>query len=401
MLEIKGANVKPFRLGLLINPLAGLGGSVGLKGSDGVAEEALAKGAQPKAHLRMQQALAVLLPYQHRIQVITASGSMGEDLARKMGFDTHVVYQYHANVAHLNEPSVSESMAQASVSTTPQDTCNSLQALMSETLDLLLFAGGDGTARDVYSVVDDAIPVLGVPAGVKIHSGVYGITPKASGLVVKMLLDGELVSLMSADVMDIDESAFRQGTVKAKRFGEMRVPAEPRYVQAVKMGGKEVDELVLADIAADVIESMEDEIFIMGSGSTVAAIMDDLYLDNTLLGVDVIQDKQLIASDVTAQQLLDITQDKPTKLVITLIGGQGHVLGRGNQQLSPALIKQLGKDNILIVATKTKLKALDGRPLIVDSGDPELDKALTGYYKVITGYHDYVMYQVANPDLVE
>ena len=120
-----------------------------------------------------------------------------------------------------------------------------------------------------------------------------------------------------------------------------------------------------------------------------------------MLGVDVIQDKQLIASDVTAQQLLDITQDKPTKLVITLIGGQGHVLGRGNQQLSPALIKQLGKDNILIVATKTKLKALDGRPLIVDSGDPELDKALTGYYKVITGYHDYVMYQVANPDLVE
>ncbi|GAA0785884.1 MULTISPECIES: ATP-NAD kinase family protein [Pseudomonadati] len=397
--------MKPFRLGLLINPLAGLGGSVGLKGSDGVAEEALAKGAEPKAHLRMQQALEVVLPYRNRIQVITASGCMGEDLARKMGFDTHVVYQHHSNVDYANESSatqsISKSMDQASVSTTHQDTCNAVEALMNETLDLLLFAGGDGTARDVYSVVDDATVVLGVPAGVKIHSGVYGITPKASGLVVKMLLDGELVSLMSADVMDIDETAFRQGTVKAKRFGEMLVPAEPRYVQAVKMGGKEVDELVLADIAADVIESMEDEIYIMGSGSTVAAIMDDLYLANTLLGVDVIQDKQLIASDVTAQQLLDITQDKPTKLVITLIGGQGHVLGRGNQQLSPALIKQLGKDNILIVATKTKLKALDGRPLIVDSGDPELDKALTGYYKVITGYHDYVMYQVANPDLVE
>jgi predicted polyphosphate/ATP-dependent NAD kinase len=398
----EGADVKPFRLGLLINPLAGLGGSVGLKGSDGVAEEALAKGAEPKAHLRMQQALELVSAYKDRIQIVTSSGCMGEDIAVKMGFNTQVV---HHCIGNQNQPGADLSelnkSTQRVLNTTQQDTRDAVKALLDQSLDILLFAGGDGTARDVYSIVDDAIPVLGVPAGVKIHSGVYGITPKASGLVLKMLLDGELVSLMTADVMDIDETAFRQGTVKAKRFGEMLVPAEPRYVQAVKMGGKETDELVLADIAADVIESMDDEIFIMGSGSTVAAIMDDLYLDNTLLGVDVIQDKQLIATDVTAQELLQITSGKPTKLVITLIGGQGHVLGRGNQQLSPALIKQLGKDNILIVATKTKLKALEGRPLIVDSGDPELDVALTGYYKVITGYHDYVMYQVANPDLVE
>ena len=171
------------------------------------------------------------------------------------------------------------------------------------------------------------------------------------------------------------------------------------------MGGKEVDELVLADIAADIIESMDDELYIMGSGSTVAAVMEDLGLANTLLGVDVIQHKQIVAQDVTAQQLLTFITDKKTypsvKLVITLIGGQGHILGRGNQQLSPDLIRQIEKDNILILATKTKLKALEGRPLIVDSGDPELDKALTGYYKIVTGYHDYVMYQVANPDLVE
>jgi predicted polyphosphate/ATP-dependent NAD kinase len=207
--------------------------------------------------------------------------------------------------------------------------------------------------------------------------------------------------LMSADVMDIDEVAFREGKVKAKRFGEMQVPAEPRYIQAVKMGGKEVDELVLSDIAADVIESMEDELFIMGSGSTVAAVMEELGLDNTLLGVDLIKDKQLVAKDLNAAQLIELTQGRPTKLVITLIGGQGHVLGRGNQQLSAPLIKALGKDNILILATKTKLKALEGRPLIVDSGDPELDIALTGYYKIVTGYRDYVMYQVANPDLAE
>lgn len=376
-----------FRLGLVINPLAGLGGSVGLKGSDGVAEQALALGAEPKALKRMLQALEVIVPYVEDIEIITASGAMGEDAAKVLGFTTRVVYQTPDQTQAIDTQAV-------------------VRTLLNEPLDLLLFAGGDGTARDVYSVfeqavIDDKLPVLGVPAGVKIHSGVYGITPHAAGMVVKLLLDGELVSLMSADVMDIDEVAFRQGTVRAKRFGELLVPAEPRYVQAVKMGGKEVDELVLADIAADVIQQMEDELYIMGSGSTVAFVMEELGLENTLLGVDLIQDKALVARDLTAKQLLELTQDKPTKLIITLIGGQGHILGRGNQQLSPELIHRLGKDNIIILATKTKLKALEGRPLIVDSGDPQLDRELCGYYKVTTGYHDYVMYQVANPDYLD
>ncbi|MFT5235281.1 MAG: putative polyphosphate/ATP-dependent NAD kinase [Shewanella sp.] len=370
-----------FRLGLIINPLAGLGGSVALKGSDGVAAEAIARGALPKSHLRMQQALEVILPYRDRIEIITASGPMGETLAKEMGFDVRVVH-------HVN------------LETQATDTQAVVKVLLEETLDLVLFAGGDGTARDIYSVAEDNLPVLGVPAGVKIHSGVYGITPHASGTVVKMLLDGELVSLMNADVMDIDEVAFRQGTVKARRYGEMLVPAEPRYIQSVKMGGVEVDELVLLDIAAEVLDTMEDELYIMGSGSTVAAVMDELNLDNTLLGVDLVRDRELVASDLSAAQLLEYTLNQPVKLVITLIGGQGHILGRGNQQLSSELIKRVTKDNIIILATKSKLKALEGRPLIVDSGDPELDRDLCGYYRVITGFHDHVMYQVANPDLV-
>lgn len=379
--------VKRFRLGLIINPLAGLGGSVGLKGSDNVAELAISRGAEAKAGLRMKQALTVIKPFSEQIDIVTASGDMGETLALELGFSVKCVHQISPGGSNNN--------------TSATDTKQTVKALQDESLDLLLFAGGDGTARDIYSVVDDSLPVLGVPAGVKIHSGVYAITPNAAGVVVSMLLQGELVSLMTADVMDIDEEAFRKGTVKAKRFGEMLVPAEPRYIQAVKMGGKEVDELVLADIAADVINQMEDELYIIGSGSTVAAVMEELNLDNTLLGVDVIHEQQIVASDVTANQLLELTQNKPTKLVITLIGGQGHILGRGNQQLSPELIKRIGKDNIIILATKTKLKALEGRPLIVDSGDPELDSALSGYYKITTGYHDYVMYQVANPDLLE
>ncbi|NRD74367.1 ATP-NAD kinase family protein [Shewanella sp. VB17] len=370
-----------FRLGLLINPLAGLGGSVALKGSDGVADEAIAKGAQPKSHLRMKQALEVIRPYRHEIEIMTASGLMGESLALEMGFDVRVVH-------HVNQE------------TGAVDTQAVVKKLLDETLDLLLFAGGDGTARDIYHVAGDTLPVLGVPAGVKIHSGVYGITPHAAGTVVKMLLEGELVSLMNADVMDIDEVAFRQGTVKARRYGEMQVPAEPRFIQSVKMGGVEVDELVLLDIAAEVLDNMDDELYIMGSGTTVAAVMDELQLDNTLLGVDLVQNRELIAADLSAQQLLEQTLDQSVKLVITLIGGQGHILGRGNQQLSSELIKRVGKDNIIILATKTKLKALEGRPLIVDSGDPELDRDLCGYYRVITGFHDHVMYQVANPDLM-
>ncbi|QSX35434.1 ATP-NAD kinase family protein [Shewanella avicenniae] len=377
------SETQKFRLGLIINPFAGLGGSVALKGSDGVAAEALARGAEPKAPSRASQALQALQHYADKLVVYTAAGELGERVAVELGFDTRVLYAADTEFS------------------TAEDTQAAVRAFAEQTLDLLVFVGGDGTARDVFSVVAETQPVLGVPAGVKIHSGVYAITPHAAGKVLDMLLKGELVRLMQADVMDIDEAAFRGGTVKARRFGEMLVPAEPRYIQAVKMGGREVDELVLADIAADVIDTMEDELYIIGSGSTVAAIMDELGLANTLLGVDLVEDRKLIGRDLTSSELLEATSGKPAKLVITLIGGQGHILGRGNQQLSPALIRQLGKDNIIIVATKTKLKALEGRPLIVDSGDPELDAEMSGYYRIVTGYRDYVMYRVANPDLAE
>lgn len=371
-----------FKLGLIINPVAGLGGSVALKGSDGAdtAAKALSLGATPLSNQRTALALTQLLPYQDKIQILTASGEMGERTAKALGFATEVVYQ---------TPEV----------TTPEDTEQLAKQLKLLDVDLILFAGGDGTARNICAAVEDSIAVLGVPAGCKIHSGVYAITPKAAGRVVEMLVTGELVTLSDADVMDIDENAFREGTVKAKRYGEMQVPCELRYVQSVKNGGKESDELVLSDIAAWVISQMEsDEQYIMGSGSTVAAIMEELGLDNTLLGVDLIQDQQLIGQDMTASQLLEAVEQAPTKLVITLIGGQGHIFGRGNQQLSPALIRKLGKDNIIVVATKTKLKALNGRPLIADTGDQELDELLSGYIKVITGYNDYVMYAVGHAE---
>ncbi|AEY01920.1 hypothetical protein GU3_10820 [Oceanimonas sp. GK1] len=371
-----------FRIGLIINPLAGLGGSVALKGSDGLAAEALARGAEPRARQRSGLALAELSALKDRFCIYTVAGDMGESLCRELGLPFEVCHQ-------PGQP------------TTAADTQAAVASLVAQGIDLLLFAGGDGTARDICAVAPEQLCVLGIPAGVKIHSGVYGVTPAGTGRLLAKLVRGEPVSLVAADVMDIDESAFREGRVRARRYGEMLIPGELSYVQAVKVAGKESAELVLTDIADEVIERMEEEddcYFIMGSGSTVAAVMERLGLDNTLLGVDLVYQKQLIASDLDAQGLYEYIRDKNCKLVITLIGGQGHVFGRGNQQLSPAVIRAVGRDNIWLLATKSKLSSLNGRPLRVDTNDPALDRELGGLMRVITGYHDEVLVRVANPE---
>lgn len=374
---------RPFKLGVLINPYAGIGGALALKGSDGaeIRNKALSMGAEKKALDKTRSALEHIMQLKDQVQLYVAGGEMGEDLAKEMGFNVTVVYQA------------------ADPQTESQDTELTAQAFIEHQVDLILFAGGDGTARNVCHIVGNAIPVLGVPAGCKIHSAVYAITPAAAGRVLEQVIEGEIVSVSDAQVMDIDETLFRQGKVNARQFGEMQVPTELRYIQAVKMGGKESDELVLADIAAHVIEIIQEHpecLFVMGSGSTVAFIMQELGLDNTLLGVDIIKGTQLLASDVTANELLELTTGQECKLVLTLIGGQGHIIGRGNQQLSAAFLKQLNKSNIILVATKTKLVNLAGRPFIVDSDDPELDEHLSGLINVVTGYHDQVLYPIAN-----
>jgi predicted polyphosphate/ATP-dependent NAD kinase len=376
-----------FRLGFIVNPIAGIGGSVALKGSDGegIAAQALLLGAVAKANDRAKLALEILQPYQQQLTVVTVNGAMGEDTAKALGFSVELAYQTKQQV------------------TTATDTENAVKALSTQRIDLLLFAGGDGTARNICRMVGDSMPVLGIPAGCKIHSGVYAITPKSAGRVVELMITNQLVSLTEADVMDIDESLFRQGVVKAKRYGEMQIPSELRYVQAVKSGGKESDELVLQDIAAHVINQMEDQLFIIGSGSTTAFLMEELALNGTLLGVDVVSQQQVIKNDITEPELWALLNShqqqkhQQPKLVITLIGGQGHIFGRGNQQLSPRIIEFIGKDNIIIIATKSKLTALAARPLIADTGDSKLDRYLTGFMPVITGYNDQVLYPVASP----
>ena len=366
-----------FRIGLVVNPFAGIGGAVGLKGSDGAEtrELALAKGAQQRASERVATALSLLSDYQDHIEWVTAAGAMGADTLKTLGVAPHVVYQ----------PSSGQTEA--------RDTQAAVQMMLGADIDLLVFAGGDGTARDVCSVVADAIAVVGIPAGVKIHSGVYAVSPKAAGKVLQLLVSGQLTTVRHADVMDIDEDAFRQGTVRARRYGEMLVPQQLEYMQAVKMGGRESDELVLTDIADDIIERMDDDVlYIMGSGTTVAAVMERLGLDNTLLGVDAIMNGTLVGSDLTASELeAMLDENAQAVLVLTVIGGQGHVFGRGNQQLSASLIRRVNRQDIWLVATKTKLQQLAGRPLRVDTGDDQLDRELSGFIQVTTGYHDRTM----------
>lgn len=367
-----------FKLGLIINPLAGLGGSVALKGSDNMAEQALALGAQAKAGLRTQTALSTLNDLKDQIQVYTCPGDMGETVMSDLGWQYEVIEGIQTH------------------KTSAQDTQHAAVVLKELGMDLIVFAGGDGTARDICRVVEDACPVLGIPAGVKIHSGVYGVTPSASGEVIRMLVTGQLVDLKPQDVRDIDEEAFRNNQVKAKLYGEMLVPQAGQFVQSVKQGGIEQEELVLDDLAAFLAQELEpDVLYLVGSGKTTQHFMNYLHLPSTLLGVDAMLNEEVIAQDVNEMQILQLLEQySDARIIVSVIGGQGHVFGRGNQQLSSEVIKRVGREHLMILSTKTKLSQLEGRPLIADTSDVLLDQALSGHIEVITGYQDIVLYPI-------
>jgi len=372
-------------IGLIVNPVAGMGGRVGLKGSDGaeILERARALGAVPEAPGRVVQALNVLARERARCAILTWPGDMGEVEAREAGFEPEVIGSI--------EPG----------ETSPDDTERAAREMVARGVDLLLFAGGDGTARNIFHAVGDAVPVLGIPAGVKIHSGVYAVTPRGAGEVAARFVAGGIGKFRDAEVMDIDEAAFREGQVSAKLYGYMRVPEENRFVQSVKAGGRRTERETLAGIAHDVVSRMQgddERLYIIGPGTTTRAVMEELGLPNSLLGVDVVQAGKLVASDVIESDLMALVADTPARIVVTVIGGQGHMFGRGNQQLSPRVLRAVGLKNITVIATQDKLVALGGRPLLVDTGDEGLNAALSGYARVVTGYHDYTMFRVGHDD---
>tara|TARA_R110001592_G_scaffold82782_15_gene245163 strand:+ start:4275 stop:5420 length:1146 start_codon:yes stop_codon:yes gene_type:complete len=376
-----------FKLGLVVNPLAGLGGPIAMKGSDGLDLSRVQDGDLGRSTARALRCLARIAA--GNVGGITVYGFSGPMSAQAIGSSD-------LNVAAL--PFVSVGNAANPSETTCSDTQNAALAILDRGVDVLLFVGGDGTARDICSAVGPKLPCLGVPAGVKMHSGVYAVSPESAADIVLELVSGGLVELGEQEVRDIDEEAFRAGIVRAKYFGELLVPSIGGFLQHVKSGGREQEELVLADIADHIIEAMDPEIlYIMGPGSTTAAVMAALGVENTLLGFDAVCDSTLRGRDLSASAItaLIASHSGPVKAVITAIGGQGHILGRGNQQLTPAVIREIGRDNFIVIATKTKISQLHGRPLLVDSNDPSLDLDWQGYIQVVTGYRDVVMYRVS------
>jgi predicted polyphosphate/ATP-dependent NAD kinase len=244
--------------------------------------------------------------------------------------------------------------------------------------------------------VREGQPVLGIPAGVKIQSGVYAISPRAAGELTARLVEGGLVRLSSGEVRDIDENALREGRVTARWYGELTVPQEGGYVQQVKQGGVESEELVLSDLADWLNDSWEANVrYVFGPGSTLHGLAQNLGLQTTLLGVDVIENGQLLASDVSETQLFELIDGQAARLLVTAIGGQGHIIGRGNQQISPRVLRAIGLENLRVVATKRKLATLEGRPLLVDSGDSALDDAFPDAVRVWAGYKEELLYPVS------
>lgn len=368
------------KLGFIVNPIAGMGGRVGLKGTDGpdVLQKALDLGAIPESPNKSKKALEVLTPIKDALEIYTYPGNMGENEAKDLGFEPIVLGQDKKEFQ-------------------PKDTEEAAKVMVEKGVDLILFAGGDGTARNIYSAIGNKVPVVGIPAGVKIHSGVYANHPKAAGQIALKFLQGEEMEIKEVEVMDIDEDAFREGVVTAKLYGYMNIPLEPELIQTTKSGGLGSEEEALNGIAERIIEDMEDEpdtFYIIGSGTSTRPIMENLGLPNTLLGIDIVKDKKLIASDVNEKEILETIGNYPAKIVVTVIGGQGYIFGRGNQQISGEVIKRVGKDNIFIVAPKNKLLSLEGRPLLVDTGDEEVNSMFNGYMKVLNTYYSETIERV-------
>ena len=401
------------RLGLIVNPFAGVGGRVGLKGSDGTAivREALERGAARDAPRRARLALERLVRVRDRIEIVTWPGEMGEDEARAAGFEPTVVGSLSGRPHALEALGEAASHGEDFLVTSGADTEQATRDLVTAGVELLLFAGGDGTARNVcHALGGDSgapassvhtIPALGIPAGVKIHSAVYANTPAAAGdLAAQFLVERpQAVRLREAEVMDIDEAAFREDRVSARLYGYLHTPFERTLVQGAKAGGVAGDAVALQAIAHEIMNAMQPGVlYLLGPGTTVRAVATELGLPKTLLGVDAVRDRALVASDLGESDILALVEAQPpgaVRIVVTVIGGQGHIFGRGNQQFSAEVIRRVGRDNVIVAATQTKLLTLGGRPLLVDTGDPATDASLAGYIKVVTALGHHTMYKVS------
>ena len=364
------------RVGLLVNPVAGMGGSVGLKGTDGVmAERARALGAQPVTPDRSRDFLAHIPPTLP-VRWLAGPAEMGERWLRDAGLQCQVVGETAAN-------------------TDAGDTRRIATEMLRQGIDLLVFVGGDGTARDVCDAVGTGPAVIGVPAGVKVYSAVFAVSARAAARLLEAFFHGAETG--EEEVLDIDEEAFREGRLDARLYGAMRVPEVAGDLQ----GGKEASDSGVSGQAAkrEVGEYVagllqQDVLYLLGPGTTVRAVADAVSVEKSLLGVDALRNGELVGRDLSERQLLDLLERyQVARIVVTPLGGNGFVFGRGNRQFTPAVIRKVGIDNVIIVAIASKLRGIGS--LHVDTGDESLDEALAGYVEVVIGWQRARMMRIS------
>lgn len=364
------------RIGVVVNPLAGLGGAVGLKGSDGpgIVREALARGARPGAGVRAAAALKRLAGTS--AEVLTAAGGMGADACRAAGLDAAIVFTPPAGVTGAAE------------------TRAAVTRFLDEGAGLILFAGGDGTARDVASIVGTRVPVVGIPAGVKMYSGVFAVSPVHAGLLAARFLSGDPAAARTreAEILDIDEDSLRRGRPATRLFGYGRVPLDGA-IQPVKAAMPASEEAETAALCRVLARAMQPGVLhIVGPGSTMLGLLAAMGIEGTLLGVDLVRDGILVAADVGEADILTHldahagtdAMSAHARIHVGIIGGNGCLFGRGNQPISAQVLARIGPSNVTAVAPPSKLATIGPQGLFVDTGDPDVDRLFAGYLRIET-----------------
>lgn len=363
------------KIGLIVNPIAGMGGSVGLKGTDGeIYKEALKLGAKPVTPRRTEEFLS-FIKHKDKIMFFVAPGKMGEEYIKKY----RILYRVIGTIGDL---------------TSAEDTRRIAREMLNNDIELLVFAGGDGTARDIYDAINSRVPVIAIPAGVKVFSSVFSVSARAAAKVLDLFIEG--VKTREEEVLDIDEEIFRRGRLAAKLYGYLTVPDAKDFLQAAKEASrvtKSSDE-EKREIAEYITEDMDENIlYLLGPGTTVKKIADKISVSKTLLGIDAVFNGKLVGVDLNEKGIINLLDKyKEGKIIVTPIGGNGFIFGRGSKQFSPEVLRRIGKENIIVVGTKDKINKLDY--LRVDTGDLEVDELLCGYINVIVGYREEVVMKV-------
>jgi len=374
-----------FTLGLIVNPIAGMGGAVGLKGTDGkdILEKAIELGAKPNALNRIKELLSELESIKSKLKFITCPRFMGETLLKEMNFEYNLIeHPIFQNIEDI-------------YSTTGEHTKIAAKLMRDiDEIKLILFAGGDGTARDIVKAINKEKPCLGIPTGVKIFSSVFSINLKfASSIIIQFLWDE--IPLKESEVLDIDEKEYRNDKLVSKLFGYLLIPYNPDYTQYSKEGTPDTDLNNQERIAKRIIETLENDIYyLIGPGTTTKAITDHLKQEKTVLGIDLLFNKKIIAHDLNEYQILNYIEGKKTKIIVSLIGRQGFLFGRGNLQLSPKILKKIGAENIIIISTKYKLFNLPSQILKLDTRSSDLDKKMRGLYKILVDYDEIIICRI-------